>query len=176
MRNLGAIVLAVVLVLLTALPGSAAGKYKPCTLLTAAELEAVVRGKVSQTHDSDIVVQSGPYKGETISTCTWVLGTTFVYLTVVRAPRTPQELAASRAEAQRGDDKLRKLGWTIQPANIPGATCATYRPPASASGARPGAGCAMEARGLAFSLSVVGGGVTPQQVKTLGDKIAARLP
>ncbi len=104
------------------------------------------------------------------------MGSIFVTLNVIRGPRTPQERAASLAYLRSIDEELKKQGWTVVPANIASAACSTYKPPASESDALPGAGCAMESKGLAYRLGVIGSSVTVQQVKTLGDKMAARLP
>lgn len=158
-----------------ALPGGAATKYKPCSLLTAAELEAVLGAKVGVTAEKDTTIPEGTFKGDTMSTCNWAVGSTYVTLNVIRGPRTPQEQAAGLAGLRATEDKLKKQGWTVEPANIPGAECVSIKPPASESSALPGASCVMVSKGLAFWLGV-NGSVTVQQVKGLADMVAARLP
>lgn len=152
----------------------AASKYKACSLVTTAELEAAVRAKVTSAQDSDVSITEGPYKGETMSICSWVLGSSYATVSVMRGPQTPAQRAAGLALLREADAELKKQGWKIEDVTIGGVACATYRPPAGLN-ALPGAGCALESKGHAFSLFVLGANATPQQVKGLADKAAARL-
>jgi hypothetical protein len=155
----------------------AATKYKPCSLLTAAELEAALRGKVDRFADRDVTIPAGPFKGDIMSTCDWVVGSSYVTLNVIRGPRSPEEQAAGLAGFRAKEEGLKGKGWTVEPANIPGADCVSVKPPASESTALPGSSCAMVSKGLAFWLGVNSkGSVTAQEVKALADKVAARLP
>jgi hypothetical protein len=158
-----------------ALSAGAATKYNPCSLLTTAQLEAVLRAKVGVTAEKDTTIPEGTFKGDIMSTCDWAVGSTYVTLNVIRGPRTPQEQAAGLAGLRAAEEKLKKQGWTVEPANIPGAECVSVKPPASESSALPGASCVMVSKGLAFWLGV-NGSVTVQQVKSLADMVAARLP
>lgn len=167
-----ALVLTLLLAWSTPLPVDAASKYRPCSLLTTAELEGALRVKLSSSNEGDIIIPEGPFKGETMSTCTWVMGSTNVTLAVTRGPRTPEQRAAGLTMLRQAEETLRKQGWTVESANISGAACSTYKPPAGASGAA----CSMESKGFGFSLYIYGSSVTPQQVKALADKAAARLP
>jgi len=156
--------------------GEAASKYNACGLLTAAELKAAVNASVDKMDERDVVIPNGPYQGETMSTCTWLLGTTSATLNVIRGPRTAEQKARGLAGFRRLEAALVQKGWTVEPGKVPGADCNTYKPPASESGARPFASCVMQSKELAFWLGVGGGvSLTPQQVKALGDKIAGRL-
>lgn len=159
----------------TTLPGRAASTYKACSLLTAAELEGALRQKLTRSDDSDIAVTEGPYKGETVSICSWVLGSAYVTLAITRRPRTPQQRAAGLAILREAEETLKKQGWTIEDVTIGSAVCSTYRPPATVKTPH-GAGCAMEAKSFAFSLGVFGADATPQQAKSLADRAAERLP
>jgi len=178
MKRIMLLVLALILLMAwsTSLPVEAASKYKACSLLTTAELGAVVRTKVTTPDDSDFTVPEGPYKGETVSVCTWVMGSMYVTLSVMRGPQTPAQRAAGLAILRDADEALKKQGWRIENVTIGGVECATYRPPAGLN-ALPGAGCAMEVKGFTFSLAIIGASVpvTPQQVKGLADRAAARL-
>jgi len=157
------------------LPAAADSKYKACSRLTVAEIGAALNASVSKTRDYDIDVPSGPYKGATISSCTWVVGPSFVNLIIMPAPQTPEQRAEGLKGIRRQDDVLRQQGWTVVPAHIPGADCNTFRPPASQSRSGSSASCAMVSNGMAFWLGVKGP-LPVQQVKTLADKVAARLP
>jgi hypothetical protein len=159
------------------LPADAASKYQPCSLLTAAELETALRGKVGRFADRDMTIPEGPFKGEIMSTCDWEVGSSYVTLNVIRGPRNPQEQAAGLASLRAKEEGLKKKGWTVDPGNIPGAECASAKPPASEPTALPGASCVMVSKGLTFLLGVNSKeSVTVQQVKALADKVAARLP
>ena len=101
----------------------AASKYNACGLLTAAELKAAVNASVDKADDRDIVIPSGPYKGETMSGCTWVMGSTFANLNVIRGPQTAEQRAAGLSgmrtdrggpheegvERRAGEDPRRRL-------------------------------------------------------------------
>jgi hypothetical protein len=154
----------------------AESKYKACSLLTAAELGTALNAHVVNSQDSDVIIPNGPYKGETMSGCNWAVGSAYVTLNVIRGPRTPEERAGGLAGLRRVEEVLKNKGWTIEAANIPGADCNSYKPPAGQSNLPPGgAACVMVSKGLAFWLGV-NGPVTAQQVKALADKVAARLP
>ncbi len=159
------------------LPVHAASKYKACSLLTAAELEAVVRAKVTTPDDSDFTIPEGPLKGETVSSCTWTMGSAYVILSVQRTPRNPAQRAAALAMLRDTDEALKKQGWKIENVKIGKAECTIYRPPAGLN-APSSAGCAMESKDFWLTLAILGTSVpvTPQQVKALADKAAARLP
>jgi hypothetical protein len=172
-------VIVVIAGLLCALPspGVAESKYNACGLLTAAELKAALSASVDRSSDRDVVIPSGPYKGETMSTCSWALGAVFVGLNVIRVPQTAEQRAAGLSGLRTIDAGLAKKGWTVEPAKLPGAECNAYKPPATEEGARPFASCVMQSKGLGFWLGVGGAtSLSPQQVKALADKVAARLP
>jgi hypothetical protein len=169
------LVTTVLLAAAVSLRADATTKYKPCSLLTVAELETALRAKVGGTNERDTTIPEGTFKGDIMSTCDWVVGSTYVTLSVIRGPRSPQEQAAGLAGLRATEENLKKKGWTIEPANIAGADCISMKPPASESTALPGASCVMVSRGLAFWLGV-NGVVTVQQVKALADKVGARLP
>jgi hypothetical protein len=159
-------------------PGAGAGsKYNACGLLTAADLKTVANMNPDKTQESDIVIPSGPYKGETMSSCTWVMSSTYATVNVIRGPQTPEQRAAGLSGLRRIEAGLAQKGWTVEPAKTPGADCSAYKPPASEGNARPFASCVMQSKGLGFWLGVGGAtSLTPQQVKALADKIAERLP
>jgi hypothetical protein len=168
---------AVMLAAVVQLPADADSKYKPCSLLTSAEVEAVLGTKVAGAQEHDITVTEGPYKGEIMSGCTWDTGSRVgASLSVIRGPRTQEERDAGSANLRKLLDGLKQKGWRIESATIPGALCSRAVPPAGDADAPTFASCFMESKGLAFGLYAFSPSVTPQQVKALGDKIAARLP
>ncbi len=112
-------------------PVEAASKYNACGLLTAAELQAVAGRGVDNTQDRDVVIPSGPYKDETMSTRTWALGTTYATLNVIREPRTPsRSRRASLAFGASRPASFRRAGPSSpERSRVP--TENAYKPPAS---------------------------------------------
>lgn len=161
------------------LPAGAATKYQPCSLLTSAELEAVLGAKVERTNEQDITLTEGAYKGEILSACTWIVESARALgasLSVMRGPRNPEERAVAVAKLRSAFDRLKEKGWTFEPLSTPGVYCARAVPPASEASARALASCFMESKGLAFGLYIFKATVTADQVKSLGDRVVARLP
>jgi hypothetical protein len=155
----------------------AGSKYNACGLLTAPDLKAVVNANVDHADDRDVVIPNGPRKGETMSTCTWVLGATYVTLNVIRVPQTAEQRASGLSGLRTLEVGLVKKGWPVEPGEIPGADCSAYKPPPSEGNARPFTSCVMQAKGVGFWLGVHSpANLTPQQVKGLADQVAARLP
>jgi len=155
---------------------SAEAKYKPCSLLTAAEVETALHGKVDSSFERDMTIPDGPFKGEIMSTCDWVVGSNTVTLNVIRGPRSQQEQAAGLATFHANEATLKQKGWTVEPGNIPGADCVSLKPPASDPSAVSGSSCVMVAKGLALWIGVNGkDSPTVREVKALADRAAARL-
>jgi hypothetical protein len=152
------------------LPADAASTYKPCSLLTPAEVEAVLSTKVTKTDEGE-----GAYKGQAMSSCRWATGSNVsATLTVTRGSGAPE--AVWSAEARKQFDYYKTKNWTIDYANTHGAVCARGVPPAGDTSSPAFAACGAESKGLSLSLNVVSPTVTAQQVKVLFDKAVARLP
>ncbi|HEY6103003.1 MAG TPA: hypothetical protein VI007_07245 [bacterium] len=151
------------------LPANGASKYKPCSLLTPAEVEVVLGSKVIKTDEGD-----GLYKGQTMSSCNWTTGAKVsAILTVTSGSGSPE--AVWSAESRKLFDYYRAKGWTIDYANTRGAVCARGVPPAGDASSPAFAACLAESKGLSLSLNVVSPTVTALQVKGLFDKAVARL-
>jgi len=155
----------------------AAGQYKPCSLLTPAEVEAVLGAKVAKTSDAE-----GTYKGQTMATCSWatdpsgivtVAGKIGATLTITRGSGSPE--AVWSAEARKLFDFYKQKGWTVEYADARGAVCARAVPPAGEASSLPFSACAAESKGLSLSLNVVSRTVKAQQARGLFDKAVARL-
>ncbi|MDQ7843685.1 MAG: hypothetical protein QN141_12310 [Armatimonadota bacterium] len=157
--------------------GFAASTYRACSLLTTAEVEAALRGRVTGSNERDAVVSTGPYRGETISGCTWIVGSAYLSVSVVRRkPAGEPEQAAAVRTLRRALDDLRRKRWTIAPADVAGAECHVAQPPARDRRVGPVVACFMERRGFAFGLYAVRTRLAAEQVKALGDLVAGRLP
>lgn len=170
MKHVYVIVLfATILLAAAPLPADAASKYKPCSLLTPAEVEAVLGVKVTRTDEGE-----GAYKGETMSSCNWATGSKVsAILTVTRGSGSPE--AVWSAKGRKLFDSYKLKGWKIEYADTRGAVCARGVPPAGDTSSLAFAACAAESKGLSLSLNVVSPTVKAQQVKALFDKAVARL-
>jgi len=138
MKHVYVVALVAAALLIPAFPprAGAASKYNACGLLTADDLKVAVNANMDKAEDRDIVIPNGPSKGETMSTCTWVLGATYVTLNVIRAPQTAEQQAAGLSGLRTVEAGLVKKGWTVETGKVPGADCSAYKPPSSEGNAR----------------------------------------
>jgi len=136
------LLVAVLFAAATVVTVSAASKYKPCSLLTPVEVEAVLHTKVTGTDEGD-----GFYKGQTMSSCKWAAGATVsALLTVTRGSGTPE--AVWSAEARKLFDYYKAKGWTTDYANTHGAVCARGVPPSGDTSSPAFAACVAESKDL----------------------------
>ena len=130
MRNALVLFTAVLLAAMVPAPASSATKYKPCTLLTTADLEGALKAKVSrgQQEGGDVDNDPGPLQGETIDWCSWVLGSSGgaigVVLRVTRAVASVPQMA----EAWYGPlvETAKQGGGTVESAKVAGAECRIF--------------------------------------------------
>ena len=151
------------------MPAGGASKYQPCSLLTPAEVEAVLTVKVIKTDEGD-----GLYKGQPMSSCSWTTGAKVsAILSVTGGSGSPEAVWA--AESRKLFDFYKTKGWTIDYADTRGAVCARGVPPKGDASSPAFAACLAESKGLSLSLNVVSPTVTALQVKGLFDKAVTRL-
>jgi hypothetical protein len=171
--------LLVAFVLVAFAPGSAMAEKKmhACSLLNAGEVSRVAGAEVGKPHESDIVIPSGPSKGETMGMCAWQVGqATSVSLAVIRAPHGPGR-EAGLAKLRKVFDGLKAKGWREEKKDYPGAKCVVMTPPPSEERMPRSTACFGEAKGMGIS---VGANATatrfpPEKVKELLDKVIGRL-
>jgi hypothetical protein len=168
--------------LLPLVAGAAAAAQKPpaaCPLLQSSEIDRLVGTKVGESHETDMVIPSGPSKGETMTGCMWGIGERgMVSIFVIRAPSKEQRDAAL-AKFHQGTEALKARGWTGESKDIGGARCGTLVPPPKESESQAVAvGCMGEAKGMALSVSsmILHTSVPPEKIKALFDAAVARLP
>ena len=157
-----ALALALLLAWPAPLPARAATKYQPCSLLTSAEVEAVLGVKVVRTYED----------GES---CYWL--TASLPRVSLDVGRVPPGIQARDAVAQypKQLEELKRKGGTVQVAvNTSDLWCARIVQPAGDSSPPLGI-CAGVNKGFILILSVFSKTVTGQQAKTLYDKAVARL-
>jgi hypothetical protein len=176
-----AALLLVVMVLACPQTRAAQSGYKPCTMVSAAEAEAVSGQKVTKTAEQDI-----PYTKDAkhdhdgvVSICTQSFsGTQGLSLTVSSTPTTPEGKAHGAAAGKNAEEALKKQGAKVEEKKYGDIKCSTMMLQ-GAMAAFSGTNCAAEKGQLFFSVSVTAGtkGLVPMdQVHALAEKILSRLP
>ena len=129
MRRALVLLTAVLLAATVPAPASSATKYKPCTLLTTADLEGALKAKVTraQQEGGDVDTDPGPLQGETIDWCSWILGSGAigVVLRVTRAVASVPQMA----EAWYGPlvETAKQGGGTVESVKLAGTECHIFR-------------------------------------------------
>lgn len=150
-----------------------------CPLLTPAEIAAATSMKVGASQATDIVIPSGPAKGQTMTGCMWKLGDEgMLNVSIVKAS-SPENAARGMARLHDVMEVLKSRGWTVTDTKIGAALCSTAVPPASQREHTPSStGCYASSNVFAFSVGAMGPNakVPVERVKSLADLIAKRLP
>ncbi len=152
-------------------------KMHACSLLTSSEVGQAVGGTVGQPQESDVVIPSGPSKGETMGTCMWPLGDHgMVSLSVIRAAQGAQR-EAGLANLRKTFETLKARGWTEERKDYANARCSILTPPPSQKDVPISTGCLAEARGMGLSVGSMSptNKVAIEKVKVLLDKAIGRL-
>ncbi len=149
-------------------------KMHTCALLTSSEVAAAAGG-TSTSQESDMVIPTGPSKGETMGMCMWAANEGMVSLSTIRAPQGAQR-EAGLATLNKALQTLKAQGWTEEKKTFGNGWCSVMTPPSS-SGRSAMTGCVAEVKGMGISLGYMGKTSVPvEKVKTLLDKAIARLP
>ncbi len=149
-----------------------------CSLLTTAEVSTAIGTKAPSGTDHSFVVDSGPSKGETMRTCTWMLGpfraVTLNFLHQSTGAQREQGLSAVREQL----NDLKEKGWDEQFDDTPDPKCATLTPPKGMADAPTVVACMTEQKGNAIGVGFmnVGGSVPTGNMRTLLSQAVARLP
>ena len=147
-----------------------------CSLLSAADINAAVAGKVGEPHRIDMGVAPGA-ASKTNGNCMWKVGDQGMMSVGV----TPAPKGAAR-EAGLGKmsevyDKLKAKHWTEEKQVFGNGWCSVMTPPASEKDTPIMSGCMAEAKGLAIGVTYL----DPKQklaldkAKGLLDKVIGHL-
>jgi hypothetical protein len=150
-----------------------------CPLLTPTEIAAATSMKVGPSHVSDMVIPSGPAKGQTMTGCMWKLGDSGMLNIAVVKASSKENAATAVAKLHEALATLKTHGWTVDDVTTGGMLCSTAVPPKAQRDHTPSStGCFAAARGFAFSVGVMApyAKVPIDRVKTLADQISKRLP
>jgi hypothetical protein len=162
-------------------PASAPSTYKPCSLVSASETEALTGHEVTKTTERDI-----PYKKDAnhdhdgvISTCGYSFSPgKSLQLIVSSGPATPEGRAKSAAAAKAATEMMKNLGAKREEKKFGAITCSTMLLTGVMATAS-GTSCAAEKGRLFFAMTVTAGpnGFVPMdQLHALAAKVLSRLP
>jgi hypothetical protein len=156
--------------------GSAAqAPLDACALLTPTEVGATL-GATATPRPSEMIIPSGPAKGQTMRLCTWS-DQQGGMLTVAAIRITPGSTTSGLAILEQALATLKASGWTEESKDFAGGKCLVMTPPASLTEAPVSTGCFAEAKGMGVSVGSMGKTRVPmEKVKPLLDKLIQRLP
>lgn len=184
MRIATAVLTAVLLTTLGAAPAGSATKYKPCTLLTTADLEGALKAKLSraQQEGGDVADEPGPLKGETIDWCSWIFvsgsDAIGVVLRVTRAVASVPQMAV----AWYGPlvETAKQEGGTVESVKLAGTECHIFRNKNKSAGpVGNSTNCLTAGKGRALTIEIntpASTPVPPAVAQGLLTKAVARLP
>ena len=162
-------------------PAAASSKYKPCSLVTKAETEALTGQTVTSTTQNDV-----PYTKDAkhdhdgvVSMCMYTFapgkGLTLVVSSV---PVTPEGKASGAAHAKAAVDKMKKMGTKVEEKKFGDMTCSTVLSTGNLA-AFSATSCGQEKGSLFFALTVSkgqNGFVSMDKLHALAVKVVAHLP
>lgn len=162
-------------------PTAAPSKYKPCSLVTKSQAEALTGQKVTTTTDRDI-----PYKKDAkndhdgvISTCGYMYAPgKGLSLVVSSSPVTPEGRAKGEAKAKAAVEKVKTMGAKIEEKKYGAITCSTVQLTGDMA-MFSSTSCGAEKGPLFFAMTVSkgpNGFVAMDQVHALVVQVLAGLP
>jgi hypothetical protein len=159
----------------------AQSKYRPCSMVSAAEAEALTGQKIAKTSESDIpyAKDANHDHADVISICSrTVSATQGLTLTVTSTPVTPEGKARGEAKAKDAEEKLKKQGAKVEAKDFGAIKCSTIILQ-GVMAAFSGTNCGAIKGGQFFSVMVTAGPNGPvsiDQMHALAEKILSRLP
>ncbi len=175
------LVLAAALVTLPATSLRAAEKgYKPCSLLTAAEIETALGAKVGTPSETDTPYKKGPAQDHdgVLSACSWSGEGRTIFLGVSTAAVTSEGKERGKKAKRDSEENLRKQGMTVERKAFGPVECSILTPGKGQKAPR-GTTCEGEKGPLVYFLSVSTKVELPpvpmERLKGLAEKAASRL-
>ena len=174
-----------VIALLLLAGSTAAFAQKPpaaCGLITPAQLKQILGMNAGPGKETDVVINAGTFKGQTMTLCTWTVpqGTISMNVLRVSAEQRIKALTEMQKEQIRMEVNLKQQGWTAESTNTAGLRCLTAIPPPALNAKKVPTGMSCSAdvvKGLALSLgaNLVATKVPPAKMKTLYDTVVKRF-
>jgi hypothetical protein len=147
-----------------------------CSLLSAADINAAVAGKVGEPHRTDMGVSPGA-ASKTMGNCMWKVGDQGMMAVGVMPAAKGAERDAGLAKLNEVYDGLKAKHWTEERQDFSNGWCSVMTPPASEKDTPIMSGCMAEAKGLAIGVTYL----NPKQklaldkAKGLLDKVIGHL-
>lgn len=161
----------------------AQASQRACALVTPAELESALGGRVTTTQPQEI-----PYKEDAhndhdgvLSLCTYKVGARSVMVVASTQPVTAAGRQRGEAQTTAATDQLRHQGWTVQSHDFGATKCWTGVAPAGTkSPFSPSASCGAVKGSYFVSVTVTSTNpqdrLSMEQAKQIADAATKRLP
>jgi hypothetical protein len=161
----------------------AQASQRPCALVTPAELESALGGRVTTTQPQEI-----PYKKDArndhdgvLSLCTYKVGVRSVMVVFSTQPVTAAGRQRGEAQTTAATDQLRHQGWAILSRDFGATKCWTgVAPEGTKSPFSPSASCGAVKGSYFVSVTVTSTNpqdrLSMEQAKQIADVATGRLP
>ena len=166
---------------LAAQPPAAPSKYKPCSLVTKAETEALTGQNVTSTAQRDVPYEKDARNDHAgvVSMCMYTFAPgKGLSLVVSSVPVTPEGKASGAAHAKAAVDKVKKMGAKIEEKKFGDMTCSTTLMTGGMA-TFSSTSCGQEKGSLFFVMTVSkgpNGFASMDQLHALAVKVLAHLP
>ena len=127
-------------------------KSSACSLLTTADINAAVAGKVGEPHQTDMGVSPGA-ASKTMGNCMWKVGDQGMISVGVMPAAKGAAREAGLAKINEVYDALKAKHWTEEKQEFGYGTCSVMTPPASEKDSPIMTGCMAEAKGMAIAVT-----------------------
>ena len=147
-----------------------------CSLLTAADINAAVAGKVGEPHQTDMGVAPGA-ASKTNGNCMWKVGDQGMMSVGVTAAPKGAAREAGLGKMKEVYDKLKAQHWTEERQDFSNGWCSVMTPPASEKDTPIVSGCMAEAKGKAIAVTYLDPKqkLAPGKAKALLDKVIGHM-
>ena len=151
-------------------------KSSACSLLTTADINAAVAGKVGEPHQTDMGVSPGA-ASKTMGNCMWKVGDQGMISVGVMPAAKGAAREAGLAKINEVYDALKAKHWTEEKQEFSNGWCSVMTPPASEKNTPIMSGCMAEAKGMAIGVTYLDPKqkLAPGKAKALLDKAIGHL-
>lgn len=148
-----------------------------CTLLTPGDVEAATGAKLLEAHKTDMVIPSGPQKGQTVNGCMWgIPGNGMIAISMMPFPQGASRQAIM-AKLEEVYGKLKAQHWAEEKKAFADGTCSIMTPPPGKEKLPIMSGCVTEAKGMVLSSAFMSPTqkLSMAQARALTDKALSHL-
>jgi hypothetical protein len=151
-------------------------KSSACSLLTAADINAAVAGKVGEPHETNMGV-SPEAASKTMGNCMWKVGDQGMVSVGVMPAAKGAAREEGLAKINGVYEGLKAKHWTEERQDFSNGWCSVMTPPASEKDTPIMSGCMAEAKGMAIGVTYLDPKqkLAPDKAKRLLDKVIGHL-